>query len=56
MNPSKVPKLASVENKDQKEYYLTKNLATAIRMSIGGYARYPSSIKSTVIPIEFKLT
>lgn len=32
------------------------SLAKAIRMSIGGYARYPSSIKSTVVPIELKLT
>ena len=46
-----MPKLASVENEGQKEYYLMRSLAKAIRMSIGGYARYSSSIKSTIVPV-----
>lgn len=53
---STLPKLNSFENEDQKDFYMKKNLEKAIRMSIGGYATYSSSIKSTVIPIDFKIT
>jgi hypothetical protein len=50
------PKLGAAEEDDKKLAYERRNLAKAIRMTIGGYARYSSSIKSTVVPIDFKIT
>lgn len=32
------------------------NLQREIRINIGGFATYPASIKSTIIPIELKAT
>lgn len=50
------PKLASFEEADPKQEAINNSLKKEIRINIGGYATYPSSIKSTSIPIELKTT
>lgn len=50
------PKLNSFEEEDKKQAAQRKNLMREIRMNLGGYATYSSSIKSTVVPIQLKLT
>lgn len=50
-----IPKLQGYEE-NSKEAALRRSLLKEIRIGLGGYATYPSSIKSTDIPIELKIT
>ena len=55
-NKTGLPTLNSTEIQDKREAHFNKSLAKVIRLSVGIYSRYPSSIKSCVIPIVLKLT